>query len=93
MWGVTSEGGEIENPALVPPLENILQVCRTPEKAINRKELITIDFVKGVPSALNDKAMKLTGNAKMIIVIAVIHPNQIYPQLSLLPNYKLKNRV
>ena len=60
MWGVTAEGGEIENPSLVPPLENILQVCRTPEKAVNRKELVTIDFVKGVPSALNEKAMKLT---------------------------------
>jgi len=26
MWGVTGEGGEIENPALIPPLKDILQV-------------------------------------------------------------------
>ena len=60
MWGVTAEGGEIENPALVPPLENILQVCRTPEKAVNKCELVTVDFVKGIPTAVNGKAMKLT---------------------------------
>lgn len=59
MWGVTSEGGEIENPAMVPPLEQILQVCRTPEKALNRKELLVLDFVKGIPTAINGKAMKL----------------------------------
>lgn len=59
MWGVTSEGGEIENPALIPPLDNILVVCQAPEKAPNKPELITIDFVKGLPVALNETQMKL----------------------------------
>jgi len=59
MWGVTGEGGEIENPELIPPLENILQVCRTPEKAKTKPEYIRIEFEKGRPVAVEDKQMSL----------------------------------
>lgn len=59
MWGVTGEGGEIENPALIPPMENILQVCETPEKAMDMPELITIEFEKGLPVAVDGEQMKL----------------------------------
>lgn len=59
MWGVTGEGGEIENPALIPPLENILLVSTLPEKAPNKPEYITMEFVKGLPVVLNGEHMKL----------------------------------
>lgn len=59
MWGVTGEGGEIENPALIPPLEKILQVCKTPEQAKNKPEYIKIEFEKGLPVAVDDKQMGL----------------------------------
>jgi argininosuccinate synthase len=59
MWGVTGEGGEIENPALIPPLEKILQVCKTPEKAKNTPEYIKIEFEKGLPVAVDKKQMGL----------------------------------
>lgn len=59
MWGVTGEGGEIENPSLIPPLEKILQVCKTPEKAKNEPEYITIEFEKGLPVAVDEKQMSL----------------------------------
>lgn len=59
MWGLTGEGGEIENPSLVPPLEKILQVCTLPEKAPDKPEYLEIDFVKGLPVALAGKNMKL----------------------------------
>jgi argininosuccinate synthase len=66
MWGVTGEGGEIENPALVPPLENILEVCTLPEKAPDKPKYLKIDFVKGLPvsadgkqSSLSDMILKL----------------------------------
>src|SRR3990167_7353470 len=49
MWGVTGEGGEIENPALIPPLKDILSVCTLPENAPDKSEYITIEFVKGLP--------------------------------------------
>lgn len=60
MWGNTGEGGEIEDPKLIPPLQNILQWCKTPQKAKNRGEILEIKFKQGVPVALNNKKMKLS---------------------------------
>ncbi len=60
MWGNTGEGGEIENPELTPPLENILKWCKTPEKAAEKGETLNIEFEKGIPVALNGKKMKLS---------------------------------
>ncbi|MCX7955506.1 MAG: argininosuccinate synthase [Patescibacteria group bacterium] len=60
MWGVTGEGGEIENPSLIPPLDKILLVCNLPEKAPEKPELIELRFVKGLPVSLNGKNMKLS---------------------------------
>ncbi|HSX23628.1 MAG TPA: argininosuccinate synthase [Candidatus Saccharimonadales bacterium] len=59
MWGVTGEGGEIENPMLIPPLDKILQVCKTPEQAKNTPEYIKIEFEKGLPVAVDGKQMTL----------------------------------
>lgn len=53
MWGVTAEGGEIENPAIIPPLDKILQITKSPEKAKNTPDYIKIEFVKGVPVSLD----------------------------------------
>ncbi len=60
MWGLTGEGGEIENPALVPPLAKILQICSLPENAPNTPTTLELDFVKGLPVALNGKSMRLS---------------------------------
>lgn len=60
MWGVTSEGGEIENPELVPPLKNILEITTLPEEAPDEAELVELEFVKGLPTALNGETMKLS---------------------------------
>ncbi|MEK7165605.1 MAG: argininosuccinate synthase [Patescibacteria group bacterium] len=60
MWGVTGEGGEIENPALIPPLEKILLLCNTPENAPDKPQEIKLYFVKGLPVSLNDKHMSLS---------------------------------
>jgi argininosuccinate synthase len=59
IWGVTGEGGEIEDPSLIPPLENILQICKTVDKAKDEPEFITIEFEKGLPVAVDDKQMPL----------------------------------
>ena len=60
MWGVTSEGGEIENPELVPPLKKILQVCTHPLEAPDEERLVELEFVKGVPVSLNGENMRLS---------------------------------
>lgn len=59
MWGVTGEGGEIEDPSRIPPLEKILSVCTLPENAPNTPQYMEIEFVKGLPVALDGKQMKL----------------------------------
>ena len=66
MWGVTGEGGEIENPALIPPLENILLVTTLPEKSPDKPEYLTLEFVKGIPVSVNNKQLKL---ADLILVL------------------------
>ena len=59
MWGVTGEGGEIEDPSLIPPLDKILQISTPPDQTPNKPEYIQIEFEKGLPIALDDKQMKL----------------------------------
>ncbi len=60
MWGTSGEGGEVENPALVPPLEKILVVNKLPQDAPNTPEMVELEFVKGLPIALNGQHMKLS---------------------------------
>lgn len=60
MWGLTGEGGEIEDPKLEPRLEKILQITNLPEKAPNKAEYVDIEFKEGIPIALNGKGMKLS---------------------------------
>lgn len=60
MWGNTGEGGEIENPKLVPTLKNILQWCNTPQDAPDKEDIIEIEFTQGVPTALDGEKMKLS---------------------------------
>ncbi len=60
MWGNTGEGGEIEDPKLVPSLKDILQWCKTLEETKKNAEIIEIEFMQGVPKKLNGNAMKLS---------------------------------
>lgn len=59
MWGISGEGGEVENPAEIPPLEKILLLNNLTENAPNEPESIELEFVKGLPVNLNRKQMKL----------------------------------
>ena len=59
MWANTGEGGEIENPELIPPIENILKWCNTPQQAPDETELLTIGFIQGKPVSLNGKEMEI----------------------------------
>jgi argininosuccinate synthase len=59
MWGVTGEGGEIEDPKKEPHLEHILQVTTMPEKAPEQPEYVELEFKKGLPVALNGQPLKM----------------------------------
>ena len=60
MWGVTGEGGEIEDPKLTLNLEKILRITTPPENATNDAEYIELEFEHGIPVALNGQKMKLS---------------------------------
>ena len=85
MWGVTGEGGEIENPAFIPPLEKILLITTPPIKAPNIPETIKIDFVKGLPIAINGEYMKLS--------VLIKHLNEIGAKHSIGFTHHLEDRV
>lgn len=61
MWGNTGEGGEIEDPALEPQLENILQWCKPLNKTPNVAATLELTFEQGVPVAINGESMGLAG--------------------------------
>lgn len=66
MWGMTWEGGEVEDPALIPPIRKFLTTYTLAEKAPNKPEFVKLTFKKGLPVALNGKKMKL---AQLIITL------------------------
>ncbi|MES2615183.1 MAG: argininosuccinate synthase [Bdellovibrionota bacterium] len=59
MWGISAEGGEIENPALVPNLSAILQICNIIEKTPNESATVKLGFLRGIPVQLNGVDMDL----------------------------------
>lgn len=85
MWGISGEGGEIENPAEVPPLEKILLQNALLEKAPDKSELIELEFVKGIPVSLNGKQMNL---AELILTL-----NKIGAKHGIGTNIHIEDRV
>lgn len=73
MWGISGEGGEIENPANIPPLGEILLVNNLPEKAPDTPETIQLEFVKGIPVSLNGEQLKLTDTILKLNKIGAKH--------------------
>ncbi len=64
MWGMTWEGGEIEEPNLISPIEKFLTTYTLAKNAPDKEELVKIKFEKGVPVALNGEELSL---AKLIV--------------------------
>src|SRR5690606_33660750 len=85
MWGVTGESGEIENPALIPPLDKILQVCRTIEKTPSKPQYIKLRFVKGIPVEVDGKAMRLAD--------LILHLNKVGAKHGVGVTHHIEDRV
>lgn len=66
MWGMTWEGGEIEEPKLIAPIERFLTTYSLAKNAPAQEELVKISFKKGLPVLLNKKHMSL---ARIIIAL------------------------
>lgn len=73
MWGVSAEGGEIENPALIPNLPAILQVCQTVENTPHVADMIKIGFLRGIPVQLNGQDKDLPSLILELNRVAATH--------------------
>ncbi len=73
MWGMTWEGGEIEEPNLIAPVEKFLTTYTLAKNAPDKEEFVTLNFEKGVPTALNGKEMLLDKLIEKLNKIAGAH--------------------
>lgn len=73
MWGMTWEGGEIEDPQYIPKVEKFLTTYTLAKNAPDKEEFITLTFARGIPTALNGKKMKLASLIGTLNGIAGAH--------------------
>ncbi|MCR4276786.1 MAG: argininosuccinate synthase [Candidatus Roizmanbacteria bacterium] len=73
MWGMTWEGGEIEEPNSIAPIEKFLTTYTLAKNAPDKEEFVTLSFDHGVPSALNGKKMPLSVLIEKLNKIAGAH--------------------
>ncbi len=73
MWGMTWEGGEIEEPDQIPQIEKFLTTYTLPENATSEFELVKISFQNGIPNALNGKKASLSSIIQKLNKIAGSH--------------------
>jgi len=72
IWGVAIECGVLENLENEPP-EDAYMLSRAIDKTPDRPEYVSIDFVKGVPVALNGKKMDFVTMLESLNAIAGKH--------------------
>ncbi|MBI5619467.1 argininosuccinate synthase [Candidatus Gottesmanbacteria bacterium] len=73
MWGMTWEGGEIEDPGVISPIEKFLTTYTLVKDAPNEPELVKLTFEKGIPVALNGQTVPLAALIGKLNVIAGVH--------------------
>ncbi len=69
MWGMTWEGGEIEEPDVISPIEKFLTTYTLAKNAPDKESFVTLSFSHGLPVALNGKRMKL---ASLILALNIL---------------------
>lgn len=69
MWGMTWEGGEIEEPGVIAPVEKFLTTYTLARNAPNTEDFITLSFEHGIPTKLNGEKLTL---AELIIKLNTI---------------------
>lgn len=73
MWGMTWEGGEIEDPNLIAPVEKFLTTYTLAKNAPDKEEFVKIFFDMGIPVSLNNKKMPLADLIEKLNKIAGAH--------------------
>jgi argininosuccinate synthase len=72
LWGRSSEGRWIEDLAHAPE-DDVFQLITRPELAPDAAELLTVEFERGTPVALNDERMELVPLLERAAEIAARH--------------------
>src|SRR5581483_4756436 len=72
LWGTSIECGVLEDPTVAPP-EDAYQRTISPEAAPDEAETVSIEFVQGIPVALNGHAMNGVELIKKLNRIAGAH--------------------
>lgn len=57
IWHLSHEGADLEDPAN-EPLEDLFMIVNSPEKAPDKAEYVEIEYVQGIPVAVNGEKMK-----------------------------------
>lgn len=57
IWHISHEGLELEEPANEPNYDKLLQLSVTPEKAPDKDTYVEIEFLKGVPVAIDGQKL------------------------------------
>ena len=57
IWHISHEGLELEDTACAPNYDHLLVLSQSPEKAPDEAESVSIDWIQGVPVALNGEKM------------------------------------
>lgn len=73
MWAMTWEGGEIEEPHLIAPVEKFLTTYTLAQNASNKGELVKLAFQQGVPVSLNGRKLSLANLIMQLNKIAGKH--------------------
>src|SRR3989344_2015994 len=69
MWGMTWEGGEIEDPSLIAPVDRFLTRYTRPKDSENEPTYVKLEFKNGLPCKLNGNVMPL---ADIIVALNTI---------------------
>lgn len=73
IWHLSHEGLDLENPENPADLEKVLCWVTPPEKAIDKAEIVEIEFDKGIPVALNGEKLKGSDLVKKLNQLAGKH--------------------
>ena len=73
IWHLSHEGLDLEDPENPADLEKVLCWVTPPEKAIDKAEIVEVEFDKGIPVALNGEKLKGSDLVKKLNKIAGKH--------------------
>ncbi|MSR88735.1 MAG: argininosuccinate synthase [Candidatus Margulisbacteria bacterium] len=82
IWHISHEGGSLEDPSLEAEAD-VYTLSKTLEAALDRPEYVTVDFVKGIPVAVNGQKL---GPVELVETLNRIGAEHAIGQLDMVEN-------